>query len=164
MAMHTNTLTSAPRATHGRSALRRLALAGGATAATTAVVNVLVRSAGVVLGAVPSDYTMLQPGFVAGASIFGIALATILFAALMRLNSHPIVLFRAIVAVGGLLSLGSPIMAAAGKLQGIPATGTSTVVTMVVMHGVAAATAAFFLPALAWRGATGLDQARADAR
>ena len=131
-----------------RIAWNRLWWVGLLTIVAAAIANVLVRTLAVALFGVSSEFELLQPGAVAGSTVLFLVLAVGAFALVGRFSRQPITLYRRIAVVALILSLFNPLAVGLGLF---PVTGTVTVgivVTMLVMHVVAAAIAVGLLTTL----------------
>lgn len=130
---------------------RRLTWAGpltavAATAATAA--TIAVREIGVAVGTIPPDVQILQEPMVAISTIAYILLGTLIFAGIARFASRPVRTFRIVAVTALVLSLLNPIAAGAGWIPVGAAIGVATMVTMMVMHVVAALISIYLLPRL----------------
>ena len=128
---------------------KRLWWAGPVTALVAAGGTVLVREAGVLVGAIPSDLQILQEPAVAISTILFVLLGALVFAGIIRFAQRPVRTFRVVAVAALVLSLFNPIAAGAGWIPLGVTLGASEVVSMIVMHVVAAAIAISMLPALA---------------
>ncbi|HYP40547.1 MAG TPA: DUF6069 family protein [Chloroflexia bacterium] len=148
-----STTLPAPQAIRGqeeRVDIRRLLWVGPLAMIVPAIANVIVREVAVAVGAVPANLEILQwPGII-GSTMIQVLLGVIVFAVIARFSRRPIWLFRVVAVVALLLSFSSPLMAAAG-LTPIPglSINASTVVSMMVMHVVAAVISVGILTTLA---------------
>jgi hypothetical protein len=127
---------------------RRLLWAAPLAAVLAAALNLGVLAIAVALGAVPSGFPLLNPGSVIGSSVVGVILGAVVFALLARLTRHPVRTFRIVAVVALLLSFGTPIIAATGRMPDAGTVTAGTVATMLLMHVVAAGVAVTILPAL----------------
>jgi hypothetical protein len=116
----------------------RLRRAGILAAPLAAVSSLAIRTIGVAVGAVPASYQPLQPFPIIIVSLVAALVAAGLFVALARWARRPLRTFRLIALICLLLSFAGPLQAGAGKMQGGAASG-ATVITMLLMHVVAAA-------------------------
>jgi uncharacterized protein DUF6069 len=142
--------SQAIRGQEERVDIRRLFWVGPLAMIAPAIANVIVREVAVAVGAVPANLEILQwPGII-GSTMIQVLLGVIVFAVIARFSRRPIWLFRVVAVVALLLSFSSPLMAAAG-LAPIPglSISTSTVVSMMIMHVVAAVTSVGILTTLA---------------
>ena len=130
--------------------IRSLLWVGPLAMIATSIANVIVREIAVAVGAVPANLEILQwPGII-GSTMVQVFLGVIIFALIARFSRRPIWLFRVVAAIALVLSFSSPVMAAAG-LAPIPglSINSSTVVSMMVMHVVAAVISVGILTTLA---------------
>lgn len=112
-----------------RIAAGRLWLSGLIAALLAAIAGIAIRALGVAAGAIPADYTLLQPARVIAVCVLAALAATVLLALLARWMRHPVATFRIVAAVFLVISLAGPL--------GTGAAG-ATIATMLVMHIVTA--------------------------
>ncbi len=129
--------------------MRRLLWVGPLTAVVAAIANVIVREIGVLVGTIPSDLFILQEPGVIGSTIIQVLLGVGVFALIAKFARRPIRTFRIVAIAALVLSLTNPIMAATGAFPiGGVTIGVATVLTMMVMHVVAAAITIWMLTTL----------------
>jgi hypothetical protein len=131
-----------------RISMRRLLWVGPLTAVVAAIANVIVREIGVLLGAVPSDLMILQEPGVAGSTIIQVLLGVLVFALLAKFAKNPIRTFRIVAIVALILSLSNPLMVLVGAFPIGVTISVATMLTMMVMHVVAAAITIWMLSTL----------------
>lgn len=125
-----------------RVAAPRLAQAALVAAAAAVVANLLLW--GIARGplGVPGTFPPLQSAVATVvATVVGIAAGAVVFGVLLRFAPRPVTIFRALAAVGGVLSLGGPLGVASA-----PGASGAAIAVLVAMHLVTAAIAAWLLP------------------
>jgi len=133
---------------NARISMRRLLWVGPLTAVVAAIANVIVREIGVLIGTVPSDLMILQEPGVAGSTIIQVLLGVLVFALLAKFAKNPIRTFRIVAIVALILSLSNPIMVLTGAFPIGVTISVATMLTMMVMHVVAAAITIWMLSTL----------------
>ena len=138
---------SAPAAFTGRGLLRAAAWA----AAVAAAAALAVYAAAAVAWDVPGGFDALNPFSIVVAVLVGVAAAALGLAALARLTRRPVPVFVGAAVVVTLLSLGGPLQAMAGPMNGMPEASTATGVAMILLHLLPGGVIAGLLPAWARR-------------
>lgn len=133
---------------NARISMRRLLWVGPLTAVVAAIANVIVREIGVLVGTVPSDLMILQEPGVAGSTIIQVLLGVLVFALLAKFAKNPVRTFRIVAIVALILSLSNPIMVLTGAFPIGVTISVVTMLTMMVMHVVAAAITIWMLSTL----------------
>jgi Family of unknown function (DUF6069) len=118
-------------------ALRRLIWVGPLTVASTAVVNLIIRSIAVTIFGVPETFHYLQAPSVIGSTIVFVLVALLAFVLVNRFARRPIQFYRILALVVLCISFLGPVMALVGLF---PAPGMTLSIfwTMIVMHIVSA--------------------------
>jgi Family of unknown function (DUF6069) len=130
----------------------RLLAVGAGTVLVTTIVNVLLALALAGSLQVPSGFTPLRPSSVASLTVAGVAGAVVVFALLVRFTPSPVRTFRAVAAVGLVVSWLAPLSVWA--FHAFPGTSGPAVLSLMTLHLVAAGLAALLL------GQYGLEPAR----
>jgi hypothetical protein len=126
----------------------RLVWAGPLTALAASICSIAVREIGAALGTIPGDLQILQEPAVAVSTIAFVLVGALVFAVVARFSKHPAGTFRRVAVVALILSFFNPIAAGMGWIPVGAPVGAATVVTMLVMHVVAAAVTMYLLPRL----------------
>ena len=144
--MASATLANAPveRVANGRIWQAVLVGAIGAT-----IANIILRIIGVsVFSISDSAATLTYPGII-GSSVFGAVAGGAVYWLLGRTTRRPITIFRIVAAVVTVLSLGSPIAAGSGGMQGMETASSQNVILLIAMHIVTAFIITYALTTLA---------------
>ncbi len=99
----------------------------------------------------PSGFDALNPFSIVVAVLVGVAAAALGLAALARLTRRPVPVFVGAAVAVTLLSLGGPLQAMAGPMNGMSEASTATGVAMILMHLLTGGVIAGLLPAWARR-------------
>ncbi len=129
-------------------AMRRLWWVGLLAIVASSGANLLVYAIAVGLFAGPREFPMLSPGSVITSTAVYLTFAVIAYAVVGRFARRPIWLFRRIAVVALLLSFIMPISAGAGMIVDAQA-DVATVLTLIIMHIVAAGISVSLLTTLA---------------
>ena len=131
------------------TSMRRLLWAGPLTAALAGLANIIVREIAVGLGTIPSDLFILQEPGVFISTFIQVMLGVLVFALLIKFARQPVRTFRIVAVIALLLSLTNPVMVANGMVPIGATISTATMLSMMVMHIVAAGITIYLLPRLA---------------
>ena len=133
-----STLNLSKAAQGERVVLRRLLWVAPLAIAAASVANLIVFWTAVALFPSVGQFPMLGTLPIIASTAAYLLVAAAVFVVVGKLSSRPVTHYRIIAVVALLLSFGAPLSAGAGFMPGASADG-ATVVTLLVMHVVAAA-------------------------
>lgn len=133
-----STLNLSKEAQGERLVLRRLLWAVPLAIAAASVANLIVFWVAVALFPSVGQFPMLGTLPIIASTVVYLLVAAAVFVVVGKLSNRPVAHFRVIAVVALLLSFVAPLSAGAGMMPGASADG-ATVVTLMVMHVVAAA-------------------------
>jgi uncharacterized protein DUF6069 len=142
--------TKTAQAVHSDIHLDRIWRAGLITALAATAANLLLFLTSLPFE-VPGDFSMLQPAYIVGSTLVGVAGATLVFAAIARFARRPVAMFRVVAVVFLLVSLVGPFQALTGTMPGFAAVNAQTFIAMALMHIITGALCIIVLPALVRR-------------
>lgn len=117
---------------------RRLLWVAPLAIVAASVANLIVLRTAVALFPSVGQFPMLGTAQVIASTVVYLLLATVVFVLVGKLSSRPVRQYRIVAVVALLLSFGAPLSAGAGFMPGASADAV-TVITLIVMHVVAAA-------------------------
>lgn len=116
------------------------------TAVAALALNAAVYAAGRAFLELPEDVSVLTPGAIVLSTVLGVALGAAGLAALPRLTTRPVAVFRRLAALVGVLSLLGPLAAAVGLVSDGPGVSADTFVTLALMNLVTTSAIILVLP------------------